>query len=384
MHTTEQSDRVPAESFLPGEILADELEARGWSQSDLAEILGRPVRLVNELVLGKRSITPETANGLAQAFGTSAELWMNLESAYQLSRVRPQTDAVARRSKLYSYAPIKEMIRRGWIESSTNIETLEQQVKAFFDVKSFDDKPTLCVAARAKRDTSSEWTPAQVAWFCRARHLAKAVSAKAFSPGRLEEAVAALSRLWNAPESIREAPKILAEYGIRLVIVEDLPGTKIDGACIWLSKSSPVIALSLRIDWMDSVWYTLMHELGHVRQGYIEFGLLDVDIFSRAISDDAAVAALEADADAFASEALIPAAEFDDFMARTRPLYSRTKIEAFAASMSVHPGFVLGRLQKRKIIPWRNLLPLHPKVRQTIIPAALSDGYGQSPPVPLG
>ena len=76
--------RPPAEVFPPGELLAEELEARGWTQTDLADILGRPHRLVNEIIAGKRRITPETAMGLAAALGTTAALWLNLESAYQL------------------------------------------------------------------------------------------------------------------------------------------------------------------------------------------------------------------------------------------------------------------------------------------------------------
>src|SRR5262245_16756482 len=90
-----------AEVFPPGEILKDELEARGWTQTDLGEILGRPARVVNEIITGKRGITPETAKGLAEALGTTAQFWMNLESAWQLSKVRDDSGDVARRSKLY-------------------------------------------------------------------------------------------------------------------------------------------------------------------------------------------------------------------------------------------------------------------------------------------
>ena len=50
-----------AEVFPPGEFLRDELEARNWSQTEFAEIIGRPVRLINEIIAGKRAITPETA-----------------------------------------------------------------------------------------------------------------------------------------------------------------------------------------------------------------------------------------------------------------------------------------------------------------------------------
>jgi HTH-type transcriptional regulator/antitoxin HigA len=76
----------PAEVFPPGEFIREELEARGWSQADLAERLGLPLRLISELVAGERAVTPETARGLAQAFESSPELWMNLESSRRLGK----------------------------------------------------------------------------------------------------------------------------------------------------------------------------------------------------------------------------------------------------------------------------------------------------------
>ena len=70
--------RKPAQVFHPGEFIREELEARGWSQTDLAEIMGRPVPTINMIVNGNKRVTPETARELGEAFGTSAEMWMNL------------------------------------------------------------------------------------------------------------------------------------------------------------------------------------------------------------------------------------------------------------------------------------------------------------------
>src|SRR5580692_6393357 len=79
-------ERIPAEVFPPGEVIREELEARGWSQVELSDIMGRPPRVVSEVMSGKRAITPETAKGLGAAFGTGASFWVNLEGAYQLSK----------------------------------------------------------------------------------------------------------------------------------------------------------------------------------------------------------------------------------------------------------------------------------------------------------
>ncbi len=93
-----------AEAFPPGEYIEDELEARGWKQSDLAMILGRSRPKVNELIKGKRAITLRTAKELAAAFGTSAQVWLNLETQWQLWRDQTTEDAVARRARLHEAA----------------------------------------------------------------------------------------------------------------------------------------------------------------------------------------------------------------------------------------------------------------------------------------
>lgn len=72
----------------PGELLAEELAARGMTQFQLARQMGRPLQAINEIVRGKKRITGETALQLAEALGTSPELWMRLESDYELSKAR--------------------------------------------------------------------------------------------------------------------------------------------------------------------------------------------------------------------------------------------------------------------------------------------------------
>ena len=57
----------------PSTILKEEIEARGWTQKDLAEIIGRTAQTINEIVKDKKRINPEIAIGLSAALGTSAQ-----------------------------------------------------------------------------------------------------------------------------------------------------------------------------------------------------------------------------------------------------------------------------------------------------------------------
>src|SRR5207249_11322864 len=93
-----QSNRSVAEVFPPGAFIREELEARGWSQRDLAEVLGRPFQAVNAIVNGRKQITPRTARELEAAFGSSAAFWLNLEMAYQLHHEDRPDPAIARRA----------------------------------------------------------------------------------------------------------------------------------------------------------------------------------------------------------------------------------------------------------------------------------------------
>lgn len=79
---------TPAEAFTPGEYLRDELEERGWTVTEFADVIGWPIQAVSEILNAKKSITPDTALSLSEALGTSAELWLNLQTAHQLYQRR--------------------------------------------------------------------------------------------------------------------------------------------------------------------------------------------------------------------------------------------------------------------------------------------------------
>jgi HTH-type transcriptional regulator/antitoxin HigA len=363
-----------AEAFAPGEYISEELETRGWSQLDLAEILGRPPQAVNEVIKGKRAITPDTARGLAEAFGTSAQLWMNLQSAYDLSRLN-QTDSslIARKARLYAFAPVGEMQKRGWIEKSSNFDVVETQVIRFFEGKSLDEPPQFLAAAR--KSTDGDWTPSQRAWLMRAHQLAKAARVVGrFSAKAFQTALKALSLLKSDPDEIRKIPRVLSEAGIRFLIVAPLAHSKIDGACFWLSDNEPVVVISFRYDRIDWFWHTLMHELGHVVNGDgKKAATLDVQLVGNdAVGDNKPE--IERKADAFAVAFLVDQAELADFIRRTQ-VFSRLKIVGFAKRLGVNPGVVVGQLQHRRLVPYTNFRPLLTSVRNLIIGSASTDGW---------
>jgi HTH-type transcriptional regulator/antitoxin HigA len=364
--------RVPAEVFPPGEFLKDELEARGWTQVEFAEIIGKDTRLVSEVISGKRAVTPETAMVLGAALGTSPDLWMNLESQYQLSKVRNGQEEIAAKAELHSRFPVREMIKRGWIESTKNVGVLQQQLLAFFGMSSLNDEPAVCFAA--KKQAYADTPIAQIAWFCRAKSLAEAAPAGKFSQARIPDLISQLREILPHVEGAQRVPSILADFGIRFVVVEALPGSKIDGACFWLDKVSPVIALSMRFDRVDNFWHTLHHEIDHIghKEGMVS-PILDTDMLE---GDADEKPDFERRANENAADHLVPRAEFEGFIARVNPMFSEEQIVGFARRIGVHSGIVVGQLQNRRLIPWTFHRRHLEKIREFVIAAALTDGFG--------
>jgi HTH-type transcriptional regulator / antitoxin HigA len=330
--------------------LRRELEKRGWSQKDLAAILGRPAQAITEIVRGSKQITPVTALELAAAFGTSERFWTNLETEYRLclARSRRSTGSVIeRRAKIFERLPVTELVRRGWIKGSRDVGELEQQVFAFFGVSSLQEEPQLTASYRRSTDLG-DVVAAQRAWLRRVEILALKQRMKAkFSVAKLHGAIPSLRLFAARAEDVAKVPAFLAEHGVLFFIVRHLPKTKVDGAATHVA-GHPVVALTLRFDRIDWFWFTLMHEVAHLalghRNGHLDF--LD----ERSSEDEDEVAA-----NALASDALLSASQVTAFTHQNPGAISGSAVEAFAHRQSIHPGIVVGRLHHLGLLPYSHL-----------------------------
>ncbi|KAF0844263.1 HTH-type transcriptional regulator/antitoxin HigA [Methylovorus glucosotrophus] len=367
--------RVPAEVFPPGEFLKDELDARGWTQVEFAEIIERDTRIISEIITGKRSITPETAIALGEALGTGPEFWLNLESQYQLSKVRPKENFISRKAKLHDRFPVREMVKRGWVDASQNIDLLENQVFKFFNITSINDSVQFSHAA--KKTSYDSQTMLQHAWLFRVKSIAKTLLIEPYSEKKLKAVLENLSSLLLSPEEIRHVPKLLADCGVRFIIVEALPGSKIDGACFWLDKDSPVIGMTTKKDTIDNFWFVLRHEIEHVllKHGQ-DKECLDEDLGLE--TED--IPPEEKLANRAGAQFCVPQDQLANFYDRVNPFFSDQKVTLFAKKLNLHPGLVVGQLQRR-LNNYAFLKKYQVKVRHIITSSAVTDGFGQIYPL---
>lgn len=369
---------VPVDVFHPGEYLQDELTERGWTQEDFAEITGISRRQIINLIKGKSGITIESATAIANAFGQEPLTWMNLQISYELAMTAKHNRGIEKKAKIYSKVPLREIVKRSWISDRKSVDELEAEVCRFLRIKSIDDQCQMSVAAR-KSSSYESHNPAQIAWYCRVRELAEsAPCAKVYQESRFEELISKLSALTAYPEDIANVPTVLSDFGIRLVLVEHLRTTLIDGVAHWINDFSPVIGMSLRQGRIDNFWYTLMHELVHIK--YRDEEHVDSDI--NHTPEDEETVDIERRANSEAADYLVPKQKMDSFIQRHYPLFYTTKIVQFAQARKVHPGIVVGQLQHRKLVDWKCHRKQLPSIRDQIIGKTITDGWGFSPKAP--
>jgi HTH-type transcriptional regulator/antitoxin HigA len=331
---------------------------------------------------GKRGISPEMAKALGYAFDVPAEFFANLQKAYDLSRAGEPEPDIAVRASLQAQYPLREMIKRGWLEES-DATLLKAQLARFFEVGSSDEIPYLAHAAKRTSYEKRDITPEQLAWLFRVKQIANSISVSKYSEGSLRRSLTQLKTLLYAPEEARHVPRLLMECGIRFVIVETLPKSKIDGVCFWLDGQSPVIGISTRFDRIDNFWFVLRHEIEHVlsKHGQDE-EIVDAELEGDRAGVAAFLPAEERIANAAAAEFCVPQQKLDSFIARKKPFFYEKDVLAFSSVLNIHPGLVVGQMQRR-LDRWDYLRKHQVKIRHAVLPGAIADGWGQVVPITL-
>jgi HTH-type transcriptional regulator/antitoxin HigA len=370
----------------PGQLVQGLLDSKGWTQMVLAMVLGVDKGIINKIVADKRPIDAEMALTLAETFGIPAEKFLEIQKSYDLATARITTRPDPRRAtraKVFGEFPFSEMIKRGWLEGITdirNVPALEAALAKFCGEKTIDEIEILPHAAK-KTPTFMQVTPAQLAWLYRVKAIASDMLVPRYSDVAARQATNSLSKLLLAPEEARKVPRILAECGIRYVIVETLSSARIDGVCLWLDEHSPVIGMTLRHDRIDNFWFVLRHELEHVLRHHGQGAvMLDAELEGKRAGTGSDIAEEERIANKAAANFCVPTNTMDSFVARKAPLFSERDVIGVARTLNIHPGLVAGQLQHRT--ERYNIFRHHlVKIRSAVLPSAMVDGWGNIAPV---
>jgi HTH-type transcriptional regulator/antitoxin HigA len=236
--------------------------------------------------------------------------------------------------------PIKEMINRGWLDPISAINP-EAALRSFFaPLGNMQAITSLYRKTQHTRSGRKNDPYALMAW--RNQVMLQAIKtppAVPFEAGRIDDdfmkAVAHLSVLDNGPIAAKE---FLFKHGISLIIEPQMAQTYLDGAALWISTTHPVIGLTLRYDRLDNFWFTLMHELAHVRLHLTEEDEYFDDLEVGDQGDPR-----EIEADELAGEVLIPSDRWKGSGARATK--TPEAVKRLATSLGIHEAIVAGRVR---------------------------------------
>lgn len=332
----------------PGEYLSEVLEDLGMSQADLARRLGRPEQAVSEILNGAKRITSETALQLERVTGVPAHVWTALEEEFQLTTARSLAqEQMASESTMVDLETYRVLARLGFVASTRDRSTKVRELWRFFGVASLHNVAHLRTYGAAFRVSAAGGVSpyALAAWLRCGELMAAEATVEPFSASSLRALVPKL-RSWTRDSlgaAILKVRTALAECGVVLVVLPHFPKTGAYGATFWVSSDKVVVQMSRRGVWSDVFWFSLFHEIGHVLLHGKKQVFLEGDL-----RDGTDVGELEHEANAFASERLVPSRALDAFLASGAP--ATVRVVSFADQVGVAPGIVVGRLQHQGVL----------------------------------
>jgi HTH-type transcriptional regulator / antitoxin HigA len=335
----------------PGEVLAENLEARRIKKVDLAQRCGLSTKTVSQIISGKAPISPEMALCFQRVLGVSASVWNNLEANYRLFNARQNVrQELAKYGEWSQPFPIKQLIARGFLEEKTDTAETVESLLDFFGVGSVAAWETKYQEIQVSFRCSPAFKSSQksvAAWLRIGEICAEKINCNSYNKTQFLKALENIRSLTAENPGVFETRmrRLCAEAGVALVFVSELPNTHLSGATRWLNKDRALIMLSLRYKRDDHFWFSFFHEAGHIMSGKKKNIFLD-----EMNSWDDPVETL---ANNFAAAFLIPDEKYKSFL-KTRS-FSPVTIRRFAEELHIAPGIVVGRLQHDRVIPWHSL-----------------------------
>lgn len=316
----------------PGATIREQLEERGMTQKEFSLRMDMSEKHISRLINGEVHLTPDVAFRLECVLGISAKFWNNLESRYReklvIVEVENHLDADIERLKLYPY---NEIAKIGWIEQTRNPVQRVFNLRKFFEVATLGSIDRLSIAYRRTSVTNKSDYVLSV-WEQKAKIDARHCVTSPINISMLKDIIPEIRKMTcEVPQDFSPRLKnMLAKCGIALVYLPHITGSFLHGATFNDGKKI-VMGLTVRGKDADKFWFSLFHELAHILEGHIN-------------KQDELTPEEESFADTFSRNILIPPNDYEDF--KKDGNYTVTSIKKFAKHVGIHPGIVVGRLQK--------------------------------------
>jgi HTH-type transcriptional regulator/antitoxin HigA len=332
----------PRWASAPGETILEALRERGNSVDDLAEWLQLSDPQTRRLLSGDTQIDGRTASALALHIGGSEAFWTGRETRYQEHLSWVSADALAER------LPVAELVKRGWLQKTTNWRERAKACLDFFGVTTEAEWNQVygspLANANFRRSARLQVSDTAVAaWLRRAEiesdgAVVAAWSAPAFR--RALDEIRGLTRVNDPEQFVPTLQALCSEAGVAVVVLATPKDCPVSGAALFTRQDIPMIVLSARYLSDDHFWFTFFHEAGHLLMHDVESSP-----FLDELGPDAADRSnAEVEADEFARAVLLdPKIGHIEMRRLSGP--TMREIVVFASRQGISPGIVVGQLQ---------------------------------------
>lgn len=360
-------------AFHPGYYVADIIEDMEISQVEFAERMGTTPKTLSKLINGHANITNDLAKKLSVMMGTSIEIWQNLQNTYDRKLIEiQQAKDFDEQKEIVKQIDYKYFVDVVGLPATRIVEEKIANLCQYFKVSDLRimSQPDFLVNFRSgTSDDSDKKSINSRAWIQTAINVSKENSVRLYDAKRLKGYLPEIRNMTvQSPDIFMPRMReIFAECGVSFIILPHLKNSGINGAVKWITDERAILAMNNRGLDADKFWFSLFHEIKHVLQHKTKTVFISSTIDEmKDINKD-----LELEADKFASDYLIPPAEYRRF--NPSKYTSDAEIVEFAESIGIHPGIVAGRLQHDNIIPQNRCANLKEKYLIEIKKTSLSN-----------
>lgn len=328
-----------------GDYLREYLIDNNISQSEFAIRLGISQKHMNELIRGKKNITPCMAINIASLTGIPTSFIVSVETSRILEEsIRKEFPREEDLKKiLYEDMNITNIIKRKWIEFKdiTNVYQNAMDILNFLKVRNFKVLNDIKQFVLFKKSGENYYKLAL--WIARCDEISNTQNVEKYDNTKFNELILELmNEAYNEGINIERIREILNKYGIIFVCEKALPGTKVRG-CFKVKLNTPAIFITDNYSGKYSFFFEIFHELGHCKSDYNmakSKTIIDGD-------EDR-----EKRADLFAINTMISEDKWIDISKSIDEEYLCKKSKEYKIPMS----FIVGRLAKNNLIKYNSEL----------------------------
>lgn len=326
----------------PGETIADVLEDRGITQTELASRAGVSPAYVSNVIAGKKGISANFAMGLEYALGVPKSFWLNLQANYEAELLEVNEEQTITDEERKVREDLKDIVKylrkQGKMLIGENKDESILSLRKVLQISNITNLKEMIPTGAFRMAGNAAVNPNVLGAWIRLCQLAgndKTISAK-FEKKYTNDLIQEIKSIMcckNA-ELQRDLKNVMEKYGIDFSVVKNFRGAPVHGYISQKNDGIYQMVLTIRGAFADIFWFSLFHEIGHIVNGDIGKNLKFLDYGNDYDKELAA--------DLFASNMLLSPESYKAFIQRND--FSIEAICRYAESQHVMPYIVIGRL----------------------------------------